>query len=217
MRARLTDSLGVRERKRNGFDRAFTADYLCRDPLRESEKAPFMAIRPIIILPDSKLRLVSAPVGRVDDALRKLLDDMVETMHDAPGIGLASIQIAEPIRALVIDLAKKEETPAPQFFINPEVVWSSEERSMFEEGCLSIPEYYAEVERPARVRARFVDRQGKAQEMEVEGLLATVLQHEIDHLDGVLFIDRISKLKRDRVIKKFVKAAKRASEDEPAL
>jgi peptide deformylase len=176
-----------------------------------------MAIRPIIILPDPKLRLVSAPVGQVDEALRKLLDDMVETMHDAPGIGLAGIQIAEPVRALVIDLAKKEEAPAPQFFVNPKIVWSSEERSLFEEGCLSIPEYYAEVERPARVRARFLDREGKPREVEAEGLLATVLQHEIDHLDGVLFIDRISKLKRDRVIKKFVKAAKRASEDEPAL
>jgi len=176
-----------------------------------------MALRPIIILPDPKLRLVSAPVGHVDDALRKLLDDMVETMHDAPGIGLAGIQIAEPIRVLVVDLAKKEEPPAPQFFINPEIVWSSEERSVFEEGCLSIPEYYAEVERPARVRARFVDREGKPQEVEAEGLLATVLQHEVDHLDGVLFIDHISKLKRDRVIKKFVKAAKRASEEAPAL
>ena len=176
-----------------------------------------MAIRPIIILPDPKLRLVSAPVGHVDDALRKLLDDMVMTMHDAPGIGLAGIQIAEPIRILVIDLAKKDETPAPQYFINPEIVWSADERSIFEEGCLSIPEYYAEVERPARVRARFVDRDGKAQEIEAEGLLATVLQHEIDHLDGVLFIDHISKLKRDRVVKKFIKAAKRASEDEPAL
>ena len=120
-----------------------------------------MAIRPIIILPDPKLRLVSAPIGRVDDAIRKLLDDMVMTMHDAPGIGLAAIQIAEPIRVLVVDLAKKEETPAPQYFINPEIVWSSEERSVLEEGCLSIPEYYAEVERPARVRARFVDRDGR--------------------------------------------------------
>jgi peptide deformylase len=176
-----------------------------------------MAIRPIIILPDPKLRVVSAPIGHVDDGLRKLLDDMVATMHDAPGIGLAGVQIAESIRVLVVDLAKKDEAPEPQYFINPEIVWSSEERSIFEEGCLSIPEYYAEVERPARVRARFLDRDGKAQQIEAEGLLATVLQHEIDHLDGVLFIDHISKLKRDRVIKKFIKAAKRANEDEPAL
>ena len=171
-----------------------------------------MALRPIIILPDPKLRLVSAPLGQVDDGLRKLMDDMVETMHDAPGIGLAAIQIAEPIRLLVIDLAKKDEPPQPQYFVNPEIVWSSDERSVYEEGCLSIPEYYEEVERPAKVRARFLDREGKAQEILAEGLLATVLQHEIDHLNGVLFIDHISKLKRDRVVKKFAKMAKRAAE-----
>jgi peptide deformylase len=176
-----------------------------------------MALRPIIILPDTKLRLTSAPLERVDDALRKLMDDMVETMHDAPGIGLAAIQIAEPIRLVVIDLAKKDEPPQPQYFVNPEIVWSSEERSVYEEGCLSIPDYYEEVERPASVRARFVDREGKPQEMLAEGLLATALQHEIDHLNGVLFIDYISKLKRDRVVKKFVKMAKRAAEGERPL
>lgn len=176
-----------------------------------------MALRRIITLPDPKLRLVSAPLERVDDALRKLMDDMVETMHDAPGIGLAAIQIAEPIRLVVIDLAKKDEPPQPQYFINPEVVWSSEERSVYEEGCLSIPDYYEEVERPASVRARFLDRDGKSQEMLAEGLLATALQHEIDHLNGVLFIDYISKLKRDRVIKKFAKIAKRAAEGERPL
>ena len=176
-----------------------------------------MALRPIIILPDPKLRLVSAPIDRVDDDLRKLMDDMVETMHDAPGIGLAAIQIAEPIRLVVIDLAKKDEPPRPQYFVNPEIVWSSDERSVYEEGCLSIPEYYEEVERPATVRARFLDRDGKPQELLAEGLLSTALQHEIDHLDGVLFIDHISKLKRDRVIKKFVKMAKRAADGERPL
>jgi peptide deformylase len=138
-------------------------------------------------------------------------------MHDAPGVGLAAIQIAEPIRLLVVDVAKKEEPPDPMAFVNPEVVWSSDERSTYEEGCLSIPEYYAEVERPASVRARFVDREGTQREILAEGLLATVLQHEIDHLDGVLFIDHISKLKRDRVIKKFQKAARRASEGQHVL
>ena len=176
-----------------------------------------MAQRPIIILPDPKLRLVSAKIERVDDSLRRLIDDMIETMHEAPGVGLAAIQVAEPIRLLVVDVAKKEEAPDPQVFINPEIVWSSEERATYEEGCLSIPEYYAEVERPASVRARALDREGKLREVLAEGLLATVLQHEIDHLDGVLFIDHISKLKRDRVIKKFQKAAKRAGDGSHVL
>ena len=176
-----------------------------------------MALRPIIILPDPKLRLVSKPVERIDEALRKLIDDLVETMHDAPGVGLAAIQVGEPIRLLVADVAKKEEEPNPQVFINPEVTWRSDERSTYEEGCLSIPEYYAEVERPASVRARYLDRHGKKQEILAEGLLATVLQHEVDHLDGVLFIDYISKLKRDRVVKKFQKAAKRSGVDERSL
>ena len=114
-----------------------------------------MALRPIITLPDPKLRLVSEPIERVDDALRKLMDDMVETMYDAPGIGLAAIQIAEPIRLVVVDLAKKDEPPHPLYFVNPEIVWSSDERAIYEEGCLSIPEYYEEVERPASVRVRY--------------------------------------------------------------
>src|SRR5208282_4280020 len=176
-----------------------------------------MALRHIITLPDAKLRLVSQKIERVDESLRKLIDDMIQTMHDAPGIGLAAIQIAEPIRLLVVDVAKKDEEPAPQVFINPEILWRADERSTYEEGCLSIPEYYAEVERPASVRVRALDRDGKAREALAEGLFATVLQHEIDHLDGVLFIDHISKLKRDRVIKKFQKAAKRAGDGSHVL
>ncbi len=171
-----------------------------------------MSLLHIITLPDPKLRLVSKRVERVDATLKGLIDDMIATMHAAPGIGLAAIQVAEPIRLLVVDVAKKEETPAPQVFINPEILWAAEERSTYEEGCLSIPEYYAEVERPASIRVRALDRDGKMREETAEGLLATVLQHEIDHLDGVLFIDHISKLKRDRVIKKFQKAAKRSGE-----
>jgi peptide deformylase len=174
-----------------------------------------MALRHIITLPDPKLRLISKPLERVDDSVRKLLDDMVDSMHEAPGIGLAAIQIAEALRLVVVDLAKKDEPPQPQQFINPEIVWSADDRSVYEEGCLSIPEYYEEVERPASVRTRFVDRDGKQQEILAEGLLATVLQHEIDHLDGVLFIDHISKLKRDRVTKKFAKMAKRAEGHPP--
>ena len=176
-----------------------------------------MALRPIITLPDPKLRLVSRKIERIDDFLRRLIDDMIETMHEAPGVGLAAIQVGEPIRVLVVDVAKKDEEPQPQAFVNPEIVWLSEERATYEEGCLSIPEYYAEVERPASVRARALDRDGKLREILAEGLLATVLQHEIDHLDGVLFIDHISKLKRDRVIKKFQKAAKRAGDGQHVL
>lgn len=167
-----------------------------------------MTIRPLIILPDPVLRQVSEPVERVDAALRKFAGEMLETMYDAPGIGLAAIQVGEPRRLLVIDLAKEDEPRAPQVFVNPEIVASSEERSVYEEGCLSIPDYYAEVERPAAVTVRYVDLDGKAQEIGAEGLLATCLQHEIDHLNGVLFIDHISKLKRDIVMRKFRKLAK---------
>ncbi len=167
-----------------------------------------MTIKPLIILPDPVLRQVSKPVDRVDDSLRKLADDMLETMYDAPGIGLAAIQIGLPLRLLVIDLAREDDEPAPHVFINPEILDSGDERSVYEEGCLSIPEYYAEVERPASVRVKYVDRDGREQEMMAEGLMATCLQHEIDHLNGVLFIDHISKLKRDMVVRKFRKLAR---------
>ena len=167
-----------------------------------------MSIKPLIILPDPILRQVSKPVERVDDQLRKFAGDMLDTMYDAPGIGLAAIQVGESLRMLVIDLAKEGEEPAPHVFINPEVLESSDERSVYEEGCLSIPDYYAEVERPASVRVKFLDRDGKAQEIAADGLMATCLQHEIDHLNGVLFIDHISKLKRDMVMKKFKKLAR---------
>ncbi|MDN2566265.1 peptide deformylase [Aquibium sp. A9E412] len=167
-----------------------------------------MAIRPLVILPDPVLRQVSRPVERVDDAVRALADDMLETMYDAPGIGLAAIQIGEPLRMLVIDVAGKEEEPAPQVFINPEIVASSDAVNVHEEGCLSIPDYYADVERPAGVTVRYVDRAGESRELVADGLLATALQHEIDHLNGVLFIDHISKLKRDMVVRRFRKLAR---------
>jgi len=168
-----------------------------------------MALREIIILPDKRLRLVSEPVKTVDAGVRALVDDMFETMYEAPGVGLAAIQIGVPKRIVTADTAKKDEAKRPQVFLNPEVVSSSEDKAIYEEGCLSIPEYYEEVERPTQVKVRYMDIDGKTQEIEANGLLATVLQHEIDHLNGVLFIDHISKLKRDRVIKKFAKAAKR--------
>jgi len=175
-----------------------------------------MALREIIILPDKRLRLVSKPVDKVTPEIRKLADDMFETMYDAPGIGLAAIQVAEPVRLITMDLAKPDEKgetqPKPRVFINPEILSWSEEKSIYEEGCLSIPEYYEEVERPAKVRLRFTDLNGKVHEEDAEGLFATCIQHEIDHLNGILFVDYLSKLKRDRVLKKFSKAAKRAVE-----
>jgi peptide deformylase len=170
-----------------------------------------MALREILILPDKRLRLVSKPVAKIDAATRKLIDDMFETMYAAPGIGLAAIQVGEPKRIFTLDLAKKDEPKQPEVFINPEVIWASDERRIHEEGCLSIPDYYEEVERPATVKVRYLDLQGRMQEIDAGGMRATAMQHEIDHLNGVLFIDHISKLKRDRVIKKFTKAAKQAS------
>jgi peptide deformylase len=174
---------------------------------------PAMAIRPIVILPDPRLRLVSEPVSMVDREVRKLVDDMFETMYDAPGIGLAAVQLGVPKRVVTLDLAKGDAPKEPRVYVNPQILWASEERSTYEEGCLSIPEYYEEVERPAQVKVRFQSLEGETHEVEANGLLATCLQHEIDHLNGVLFIDHLSKLKRSRVIKKFDKAAKRAAEE----
>ena len=171
-----------------------------------------MALRDILILPDKRLRKVSEPVKKIDAGIRKLIEDMLETMYDAPGIGLAAIQVGTAKRVVTMDLAKKEEPKNPLVFVNPEVVWTSQEKATYEEGCLSIPEYYGDVERPAQVKVKFLDLEGTPREIEANGLLATCLQHEIDHLNGILFIDHLSKLKRDRVTKKFAKAAKRAAE-----
>ncbi|MEA2935242.1 MAG: peptide deformylase [Variibacter sp.] len=171
-----------------------------------------MTIRPILVLPDPLLRAVSQPVAKIDAETEQLIEDMFETMYDAPGIGLAAIQVGVPKRVVTVDVAKKDEPRNPQVFINPEIVWRSEEMSTYEEGCLSIPEVHEDVERPARVRVKYLDRQGKPQEVEADDLLATCLQHETDHLNGVLFVDHISRLKRERILKKFVKAAKRAAE-----
>lgn len=167
-----------------------------------------MTIKPLIILPDPLLRQVSKPVERVDADITKLVDDMLATMYDAPGIGLAAVQVGVPRRLLVIDISKEGEEKQPLVFINPEILTSSEERSVYEEGCLSIPDYYAEVERPAAVTVKSLDREGRERMTQADGLLATCLQHEIDHLNGVLFIDHISRLKREMVVKKFTKAAR---------
>lgn len=181
------------------------------DRLRQIPYLNPMSKREIVLLPDPVLRQVCQPIETVDDEIRQLADDMLETMYDAPGIGLAAIQIAVAKRMLVLDVAKEEEPENPMVFINPEIVWQSEDTSVYQEGCLSIPEFFEDVERPTSIGVTFQDRDGEKREIEADGLLATCLQHEIDHLNGVLFIDHISKLKRDRVVKKFTKQAKMAA------
>ena len=200
-----------------------------------------MTILPILVAPDPFLKQVSQPVAKVTDELRALMDDMLETMYDAPGIGLAAIQIGVAKRILVIDLGKpkskdedddaedREETAAeikerldaakrdrrPMYFINPEITWASEDYVVCEEGCLSVPDLYEEVERPAEVKVKFLDYHGKLQEIHAEGMLAVCLQHEMDHLEGVLFIDHLSRLKRQMILKKLAKSRK-SIEREPA-
>jgi len=169
-----------------------------------------MALRDILVVPDPTLKLVSKPVDVVDDALRALMDDMLETMYAAPGIGLAAIQVGVPKRVIVMDLAKTDEPKAPRFFVNPEILWASEETAPYEEGCLSVPEIFDEVERPARVRVRYLGYDGQPVEEEAEGLYAVCIQHEMDHLEGVLFIDHLSRLKREQAVKKVKKQAKAA-------
>jgi peptide deformylase len=202
-----------------------------------------MAIRPILTLPDPLLRVKCTPVAGVDDRIRALMDDMLETMYDAPGIGLAASQIGVTERVIVVDVARRREAiagrqqaqeddevgeeraageeqapqtsgvedtvPDPICLANPEIIWASEDFSVYEEGCLSIPEFQEEVERPAQIRVKYLDRDGKECEIHADGILATCLQHEIDHINGVLFIDHISRLKRERILKKFTKAARR--------
>ncbi|WP_294301996.1 peptide deformylase [uncultured Sphingomonas sp.] len=170
-----------------------------------------MTVMTILEIPDAGLRAVAEPVAQVDDAVRTLIDDMFDTMYDARGIGLAATQVGVEKRVVVIDLQEGEDEEGkpvrdPKAFVNPEILSVSEELSKYNEGCLSIPEQYAEVERPARCRVKWLDRDGKEQEQEMDGLLATCMQHEIDHLNGVLFIDHISRLKRDMIVKKLNKA-----------
>jgi peptide deformylase len=169
-----------------------------------------MAMLPIVEVPDPRLRQISSPVGKVDDAVRALVADMFETMYAAPGIGLAAIQVGVAKRILVIDLQEPEEEGGepvrdPRVFINPEILEHSDREVPYTEGCLSVPDQYAEVDRPDRIRARWLGLDGKVREEQIEGLLATCLQHELDHLNGVLFIDHLSRLKRDMVLKKLAK------------
>lgn len=163
------------------------------------------SIRPILTIPESVLRQTAEPVERVDDDLRKLMDDMLATMYDAPGVGLAAPQIGISRRVIVMDPARDDEEPAPLVMANPVILNRSEEMRVQEEGCLSIPEVTAEVERPALTRVAFLDREGKPQEVELDGFLSTIVQHEVDHLNGVLFIDYLSRLKRDMIVRKFTK------------
>jgi peptide deformylase len=172
-----------------------------------------MAIRSILVAPDARLKQKSKPIeGPVTDAHRTLMDDMLETMYDAPGIGLAAIQIGEPVRIIVMDLSRDEEPKAPRYFVNPEILWRSEELFTYEEGCLSVPDIYDDVERPARVKLRYLDYSGKLIEEDAEGLYAVCIQHEMDHLEGVLFIDHLSRLKREKALSKLKKARKDAEE-----
>jgi peptide deformylase len=174
-----------------------------------------MALRTIIEVPDPRLRLVSTPVDTVDDELRDLIADMFDTMYDAPGIGLAAIQVGVPKRVIVMDLQEQEDEEGkpirePRVFINPEILDPAEEYSVYTEGCLSVPDQFADVERPARCRVKWLDEQGKAHDEVFEGLLATCIQHEMDHLEGIVFIDHLSRLKRDMIMKKLNKARKAA-------
>ncbi len=167
-----------------------------------------MAKLDIITLPDPRLKLVSEPVATVDAEIRRIFDDMLETMYDAPGIGLAAIQVGVAKRLVTLDIAREGEEKAPMCLANPEITWVSEETNVYQEGCLSVPEHYDDVERPARCRVTYLDRDGKPREIEADGLLATCLQHEIDHLDGIVFVDHLSRLKRERITKRFAKKAK---------
>jgi peptide deformylase len=167
-----------------------------------------MALLPILIAPDPRLKVKATPVERVDDKIRRLMDDMLETMYVAPGIGLAAPQVGVALRIVVVDVTHEGETRRPLRMVNPELLWVSDEDATYEEGCLSLPEQYADVVRPARIRVRYQDHQGEIRDKEADGLLATVIQHEMDHLDGVLFVDHLSNLKRNMILRKLTKSRK---------
>lgn len=164
-----------------------------------------MAVLPIITAPDPRLKVKSKPVAAVDDDLRRLLDDMLETMYAAPGVGLAAIQVGVPKRVLVIDVSRDDEPRQPLCLVNPEIVWASDDDATYEEGCLSLPDQFADVARPASVRVRHLDRNGNRKELEATGLLAVCVQHEMDHLEGILFVDHISALKRNMILRRLLK------------
>ena len=186
------------------------------DVLRKASYLASMAIREIITVPDPRLKEVSKPVeGGVTDDIRTLMDDMLETMYDAPGIGLAAIQVGVPLRVIVMDLAKDEEEPQPRYFVNPEILPLTEDKAPYEEGCLSVPDIFEEIERPTECRIRYLNYDGEEVEEVATGLFAVCIQHEMDHLEGVVFIDYLSRLKRQRAIDK-VKKAKRLKDADAA-
>ena len=169
-----------------------------------------MALLPVLIAPDPRLKLKARPVAEVDSTIRRLMDDMIETMYVAPGIGLAAPQVGHALRILVADVSRDEEEKQPMRMANPEILWHSETLATYNEGCLSLPEHYADVTRPAAIRVRYIDHENEIREMEAEGLLATVIQHEMDHLEGVLFVDHISPLKRNIILRKLAKTKRLA-------
>ena len=171
-----------------------------------------MALLPILTAPDPALKKISQPVKQVDASVRKLMDDMLETMYHAPGIGLAAPQVGVLKRVIVLDLAREGEEPQPLRIANPEILWVSDDDATYNEGCLSVPEHYADVVRPAACRVKYLDQDNRQQEIAAEGLLATCLQHEIDHLDGILFIDHLTSLKRNIILRKLLKAKKAAAD-----
>ncbi len=176
-----------------------------------------MALLPIIIAPDPRLKQISASVERVDDEVRRLMDDMLETMYQAPGVGLAAPQVGVLRRIIVLDAAKKDEERQPYAMVNPELVRVSDQDMRSEEGCLSLPEHYADVVRPAAIRVRYLDHEGEIRELDAEGLLATCIQHEMDHLEGILFVDHLSALKRNMILRKLTKAKKTGKAPAPAV
>jgi peptide deformylase len=173
-----------------------------------------MALLEVLVAPDPRLKLKAKPVVRVDEAIRRLMDDMLETMYVAPGIGLAAPQVGQAVRVIVADVSRDSEEKNPIRMANPEILWRSEELATYNEGCLSLPEHYADVTRPAEIRVRYLDHENEIRTLEAKGLLATVIQHEMDHLEGVLFVDHISALKRNIILRKLVKA-KRIKAEEP--
>ncbi len=170
-----------------------------------------MAILPILIAPDARLKTISRPVDEVDDGVRALMDDMLKTMYAAPGVGLAAIQVNVPKRVIVMDIARDGESPQPRFFVNPEITWRSEELAVFQEGCLSFPEFFDDVERASTVKVRYLDYHGKQREELAQDLFAVCIQHELDHLEGVLFVDHLSRLKRDAILRKLLKSKRLAA------
>jgi len=165
-----------------------------------------MALLPIITAPDPRLKVASEQLGTVDDELRRFMDDMLETMYQAPGIGLSAIQVGVPKRLMTVDVSNEDDGRRPLFLVNPEIVWSSDEGALYDEGCLSLPEHYAEIERPAKIRVTYLDYHGKPQELEADGLLSRCIQHEYDHLNGILFVDHLSAVKRNMILRKLLKA-----------